>query len=631
MVVLNKTILIFILLFRLINMKQMTCNIIKIQIKSFFLTACIVLLSTVMAIGQQKYRLANEYFNSGEYEKAADLYQSLYKETPGNKTYFNLYIQCLIELNEFSRAQTVIATELKNNPNDVSLYVTHGNLLERQGMTDKAEKEYRKAIDNLGPDPSSIGSLANTYTNLAKYDLAIETYLKGEKLAKVENMFVYNLADLYRRKGDVKNMIKYYLITAEREKNSNNTQTSLQRFLNEDDFPELQKQLYKKIQEQPDIPQYGELLQWSFMQKKEYDKALRQAKALDRQLNENGMRVFNLANIIFEDNDYDNAIDAYNYIVTNKGKSTGLYLDSKRGLLKSKKAKVTENYNYTKEDLQSLKQEYTSFLNDMGRNSQTAVMMQEYAEFEALYVNELDTAIQILEEVKDFGGLQPDFIAKIKLDLGDYYLMNGDRWEASLLFSQVDKDFKEGQLGEYARYRNAKLSYYAGDFAWAQEQFKILKGATSKLISNDAIDMSVFILENLGMDTTDVTLNMFAQADLLTFENKYSEALTKLDSILILYPDHDMDDDIYYMKAQIFKKLKRTDDMIAMYNLIIEKFPEEIKADDAIYELATFYDYQLDNREKAMELYQKLFMDYSSSTYAVDARQRYRILRGDEL
>ncbi|MCZ2102544.1 MAG: tetratricopeptide repeat protein [Chitinophagales bacterium] len=590
-----------------------------------------VVMTVSFAVGQQKYSLANEYFNSGEYEKAAELYRTLYEETSGNKTYFNLYIQCLIELNEYEQAQSIVASELKKNPSDVSLYVTNGNLLERQGQIAKAEKEFKKAIDKLEANPTAISNLANTFTNLGKYDLAIEAFLKGSKLVEVENLYTYNLADLYRRKGDSKNMIKYYLLAAEKDKNSYNIQTSLQRFLGEDDYLELQKQLYVKIQEQPDVPQYGELLQWSFMQKKEYDKALRQARALDRQLAENGNRVFKLAEIMYKDKDYDNAIDAYNYIVTNHGKNSSYFLDAKRGLLKSKKARVTGNYDYTTEDLKSLKEEYRSFLSEMGKNTQTTPLIIEYAEFEALYVNELDTAIQILEEAKNFGGLHPDMVAQIKLDLGDYYLMHGDRWEASLLFSQVDKDFKEGQLGEYARYRNAKLSYYSGDFAWAQEQFKILKGATSKLISNDAIDMSVFILENLGMDTTHATLQMFAQADLLSFENKYDQALAKLDSILLIYPEHDIEDDVFYMKAQIFKKLKRTDDMVQMYQSIIEKYPEEIKADDAIYELASFYDHQLNDREKAMELYHKLFIDYSASTYAVDARLRYRVLRGDEL
>ena len=580
---------------------------------------------------QQKYRLAVEYYNSGEYEKAAQIYESLYKENPKNKSYFSWYIQCLIDLRSYEKATQIIQNEIKSAPSDVSLFVAYGNLLERQGQHEKAKTEYRKAIDKLDPDPGNITNLASSFTNLAKYDLAIETYLKGEKISNVQNLYVYNLADLYRRQGDVKNMIKYYLITAEKEPSSINIQTSLQRFLSVADYEELQKQLYQKIQEKATIPHYGELLQWTFTQKKEYDKALRQARALDRQFEENGNRVFNLADVAFKDKDYNTAIEAYQYVVNTHGRNTSYYLDSKRGLLNSKKAKVTESFNYTKEDLLALKAEYNSFLEEMGRNTQTAPLMQEFAEFEALYVNELDTAIMILEEMKEFGGLSPEAIARAKLSLGDYYLMSGDRWEASLLFSQVDKDFKEGQVGENARYRNAKLSYYAGDFEWAQEQFKILKGATSKLISNDAIDMSVFILDNLGMDTTEVTLQMFAQADLLAFQNKYTEALQKLDSIIIIFPEHSLEDDILYTKAQIFRKLRKTDDMITMYQTIIDKFPDDIRADNALFELAEIYETKLKDPEKAKPLYEKIFVHYSGSTFAAEARQRFRILRGDEL
>jgi TolA-binding protein len=209
--------------------------------------------------------------------------------------------------------------------------------------------------------------------------------------------------------------------------------------------------------------------------------------------------------------------------------------------------------------------------------------------------------------------------------------MNGERWESSLLYSQVDKDFKEGVLGEKARYQNAKLSYYAGDFEWAQEQFKILKGATSKLISNDAIDMSVFILDNLGLDTTEATLQMFASADLLIFQNKFDEALQKLDSINILFPEHSLEDDVLYQKAQIFKKLRNIDKVVPLFEKITETFKEEIKADNALFELAEIYETVLNDKEKAKMLYEKLFIEYSGSTFAVEARKRFRILRGDEI
>jgi TolA-binding protein len=68
-----------------------------------------------------------------------------------------------------------------------------------------------------------------------------------------------------------------------------------------------------------------------------------------------------------------------------------------------------------------------------------------------------------------------------------------------------------------------------------------------------------------------------------------------------------------------------------MYQLILDKYKEEIKADNALFELAQLNEIQLNNKEKAKELYEKLFIEYSGSTFAVEARKRFRILRGDKI
>lgn len=579
-----------------------------------------------------KSNLANEYFNTGEYEKAGTLYMGLFQENEGNIFYFNRYVQCLIETNDLDKAEKIVREELKSSPDQLTLFITLGNIFERNGQKEKAEKEFEKSIDKLTPDQNQITMVANAFIQLNKLDFAINTYKKGEELTKIPSLYTYNLAELNRRKGNISEMIFYYLKYLNKEtRNMHTVQTNLQRYLQPADYEELQRQLYENIQKEPSDPTFPEMLQWTFVTMKSYGKALRQAKALDRQLQENGARVYGVATIAFNDEDYDSAIEGYTYITENHSKNTQYYIESKRGLLNAKKAKVTSRFDYTKQDLETLEAEYRDFFNIIGKNTQSAGLMLEYAEFEALYMNNLSEAIATLEELKQFASLGPEFIAQAKLNLGDYYLMNGERWEASLLFSQVDKDFKEGNLGEYARYRNAKLSYYSGDFEWAQEQFKILKGATSKLISNDAIDMSVFILDNLGLDTTDATLKMFARADLLIFQNKFEEAITILDSVKILFPEHALEDDIIYQKASIYQKQKKYDQAIVLLENLTEKFPEEIKADDALFELATLYeDVKLDI-EKAKILYEKLFTDYSGSSFAVEAKKRYRLLRGENM
>ena len=191
------------------------------------------------------------------------------------------------------------------------------------------------------------------------------------------------------------------------------------------------------------------------------------------------------------------------------------------------------------------------------------------------------------------------------------------------------KKFKEDLLGLEARFRNARLSYFRGDFEWAQSQFDVLKASTSRLIANDALDLSVFILDNLGLDTSSLALQTYADAELLVFQNRFDDAFTKLDSLKASFPGHDLEDDIVYLKAGIFTKLRRYDEAVAAYQAILDAYPESIRLDNSLWELAGLYENQLEDKAKAQELYETLFIDYSGSILAVEARKKYRELRGD--
>jgi len=138
-------------------------------------------------------------------------------------------------------------------------------------------------------------------------------------------------------------------------------------------------------------------------------------------------------------------------------------------------------------------------------------------------------------------------------------------------------------------------------------------------------------MDNMALDTTDAPLKMYSGSDLLIFQNRFDDAHTKLDSINELYPEHSLEDDVFYSKAQIHMKKREYDEAIGYYEKIIEKFPEEIRADNALFEMAQLYELILENKAKAQELYEKLFLEYSGSTFAVESRKRYRILRGDEI
>jgi tetratricopeptide (TPR) repeat protein len=587
----------------------------------------------IVAATAQNARLAEEYFRSGEYEKAAFMFKQLYDKSPANDYYLNRFIDSKIALDQYEDALDIVQKAIKADPNTVSYYVSLGMIYERQGETEKSEKEYLRAIEKMPPDRFQINRLANAFMSQTKYDLAIEAFRKGSDLLNDDGIFAYNLAELYRRKGEREEMMRYYLFAVEiNPQRLPNVKSIFSRELKNEDLRSLLGIIYERISETEDVHDvYPELLEWVFIQQKDYKNALRQVKSLDRKRQENGFRVYQLANTASFSGSYEEAIDAYEYILNEKGPQCPYYVASKQQLLDCKRRQLADLRELNAFTMEELESEYVSFLDEYGRNRETAPFMVEWAKLSARYMDDLEKAITILNDVISMGGVNKYVTANAKLQLGDYYLIKGEIWEATLLYSQVDKAFKEELLGEEARYRNAKLSYYAGDFEWAQEQFDIMKVATSKLIANDALDLSIFIMDNLNLDTTAMPLSMYARAELLNFQNKFEEAFIALDSIVTMFPEHSLEDDIYYLKAKVYRNQGKFDLAEEYYTKVIENFSEGIRADNSIFELAGVYEKELERTTDAQILYEKLFIDYSNSTFAVEARKRYRLLRGDDL
>ncbi|PHI21487.1 hypothetical protein CEQ90_02930 [Lewinellaceae bacterium SD302] len=582
----------------------------------------------------QNNRLAQKYYQDGEYEKAAQLYLELSEGSQNNDFFYSRYVTSLMKLERYDEAESALKKKLRRQPEAVKLYVIYGQLLEDQGRGDEAEEKYREAIQQLGSDQYQITQLANAFMQQTKYELAIATYERGAEMIGDDLVFSYNLGDLYRRKGDPEPMITNYLNAVEAmPKRAKQVRTIFQRYLSKEELKLVQKELYARIQAdtegKDDI--FPSMLSWVFVQRKDYAAALRQDKALDRRLDENGNRIYQLGQLAANDRDYGTAIKAFDYIVEEKGPTSTLYLDAKREGLVTRRRSLTDGYDYSQEDLRILETAYDDFLAEFGNNPAVAPIVIQLAELEALYLNDTRRAINLLDGLIQQAGVPPRILAEAKLSLADYYLITGDIWEATLLYSQVDKAFKEDLLGHEARFRNARLSYFRGDFEWAQSQFDVLKASTSKLIANDALDLSVFIIDNLGLDTTTLAMQTYADAELLVFQNRFDEAFAKMDSLVAAFPGHDLEDDIFYLKADIHRRKREYDLAATIYEKIIADYPESIRLDNSIWNLAQLFENQLDDKVRAQELYETLFIDYSNSILAVEARKKYRELRGDEL
>jgi len=315
--------------------------------------------------------------------------------------------------------------------------------------------------------------------------------------------------------------------------------------------------------------------------------------------------------------------------VIDKGPANDYYVSAKIDKLQVMKQDLEEKPSSDRMAYEQLEIEYNNAINEVGKRAESAIMMKELAHVKAFNLGKVDEAVALLKEAIAMPGLYARTLAVCKLELADVYLFQGEIWDASLLYSQVELDFKEDALGHEAKFRNARISYYTGDFEWAQGQLDVLKASTSKLISNDAIELSLLITDNFNMDTTTVPMEMFARADLLAFQNQYEKARVTLDSIVTDYPNHTLADEIKMLKAKMLYKQGQFEKAKELYQSIIDLHFTDITADDAIFKLAEMNQYIFHDAAKAMELYEKLITDYPGSLYVVEARKRYRELRGD--
>jgi TolA-binding protein/Tfp pilus assembly protein PilF len=586
---------------------------------------------TAHSLQAQDPNLANQYFTDGEYEKAATLYDQLLEKDKRSEYYFTRYVECMMNLERYTECEKVIKKQIKEAPENTSLYVAYGNLYDKQNKTQEANAQYKRALDKMAADFASVERLARLFTSQSKYDLALETYEKGASLTRDDQRFAFNIGELYRRKGETAKMIGAYLNALGSDPGKLSlVQTRLAQVLTTDDFTELQTQLYTRIQGS-DNPDFVELLAWSFIQRKDFKSALRQFKALDKRLGENGQRIMGLSANAAESSAYDAAIAGYEYIIEEKGPSSPFFFEAKKEAMTCRRKKITEGYAYTNDDLKILETEYENFLTQFGQSAQTAELTLQLADLEAYYMQNLPKAIFLLEGLQQTPGLNRERLARTKINLGDFYLINGDIWESTLLYSQVDKDFKEETIGQEARFKNARLAYFNGDFQWSQAQFDILKASTSKLISNDALDLSVFIMDNLNLDTSAAAISLYAGAEMLVFQNRFDEAFQKLDTLHQAFPEHSLQDDIFYLEAQIWEKKRDWEKAAALYKAVADKYPEDIRADNALFALAQLYEKKLNDPEKAKALYERIFMDYSGSIFAIEARKQFRVLRGDKV
>jgi len=572
--------------------------------------------------------LAAEFLNNRDYEKAVILYEKLLKKDNASPYYYQNLLTCYLEIKNFSDAEKMVKRQSKRFPENYIYKVDQGYLLQRQNLTKEAFDHYNDLVTSIEKNPVNALQLATAFLRRDLPDLSISTYLSARKALRNESAYSENLLDLYLlTKRNKELIIECFELLKESDDNLDVTKNYLYRvFENKADIDYLKEQTLKNIQRYPDRSVFDDLFIWTFVQNRDFEGAFRQSVAIDRREKGEGFRLIDLAELCLSNLDFETAVACYKHVIS-YGETGSYYVNASYGLIETKYLVITTGINDSMTYVNATVAEYNSFLEKFGKTSNTSASIKQLADLYMFYQHDITRAIAFLEDINTIPGVQPRFAAESKLQLADAFLVSGDIWEAQLLYGQVDKDFKEDPLGQEAKFRNARLSYFSADFEWATEQLDILKTATSQLISNDAIELSLMIQENTGLDSTTEALEQFAKADLFIFQNNLDKALEILNLLPFQFPKHALEDEILFAKARIMEKKRDLINAIKYYEAVVSLYGDDILADNALYNLARIYDFKLKNKQKAKDTYEKLIFDYNSSLFSVEARKRQKILK----
>ena len=500
-------------------------------------------------------------------------------------------------------------------------------LYAQEGKTGKADKLFTQMLRDLPDNRNTIVNISTMFRSKGMYDCAMAVLEQGAKINTDHDPLYMEKASLSQTMNNYSDAFDYYLLELERDPNKYSTvknrfYSMLLYDVNKSIAEEMRIALLKKTQEKPDNLEYASLLVWFAIQEEDFETALTQSISLDRRTNDQDSQIIGLADICYSNGQYELAKTAYDHILK-KGKINPFYGVALIGSINSEDQVLKKDPATTAKHYENLSRKIEEAYNDVGSKEYPG-LAEIQADIMTYHLGQSDQAIALLLHVLE-QTYDKDQVNQLKLKLADIYLFNDEVWEATLLYSQVDKAMKEAPLGHEARFRNAQLRYFIGEFAWAETQLNVLKAATSKLIANDAMSLSLIISDNLEADTTGYELKRLARADFKIYQQKDDEALPILDSISRDGNEVSQPHALYRI-AEIKEKGQAFADADSLYLQIVNNFPDSYMADDALMHAALLEDRQLRDIEAARQHYEQLIDQYPTSLYTAQAKKNYRKL-----
>ncbi|MFA0961818.1 tetratricopeptide repeat protein [Roseivirga sp. BDSF3-8] len=577
----------------------------------------------------ENLQLANEYYSQAEFDKARILYEELAGNTRIIPLIHNNYFEILLNQQDYKAAQSYLKKTQRYYPDNIRYEIDEGEIIRRKESEEKAREYWSGLIDAYEGNQQYLRILAQNFIDRNLLKLAEQAFLSARTNTPAPGAYSLELATVYRLQGNKQKMVEEYLTFAKsRPENIDYVQNVMQAVMDEEDLDDLETYLLDRVQDNPEEGAYSEMLVWVALQKKDFYGAFIQSRAMDKRFGTQGVNSMKIGRISLENKEYETAVKVFDYL-SREYPDGPYYQLAGRMRIHSREELVKNSYPVDTVEVRALVNDYRELIDRLGLSNQSLEAMRSKALLHAFYLDEPQIAEDLLKTIIATPRADSKIVSKSKIDLGDIYLLTGQPWESTLLYSQAEKAEKDDPIGYEAKLKNAKLNYYEGNFQLAQEHLDILKQATTRDIANDAMDLSLTIKDNTLLDTTDAAMQQFARVELMLFRNKPQMAMDTLNAMLEKYEGHSLTDEIWFLQADILRKLGQFQQAIDILEQIEIKFPKDILGDNAMYTKGLIYQEDLKDEEVAMGIFRDFLIRYPGSIFSADARKRFRLLRGD--
>ncbi len=580
-------------------------------------------------------------------DAALKIYEQLYHGDSTNMIFFDALRRAYMQAKRYPDVVAMTQDWLKTQPNDLALIAELGRVYSYMSDDGKANAAWDRAIAISPQNENTYRVVASIMLEGRLFDKAVQVYLRGRKALGKPMLFAADLAYLYTTVLNYPEATREYLNLLKSDKTQ---------FM----FVEGHVAIYTvrpeglaaavSVVEQasksdPDNAMLLDLLSWLYMEGRNYDKAYAIERAVDEKTNMKGNRIYVFAERALREHAVSAAANAFQTVIS-KYPSFPLMPQAKYGYartLEDSSAKQDTFHLFrggavlpgtpASESEPAFKgaiAAYRSIVNEYPNTEIAARALLQIARLMYDRFFNLDEARSALETLRKQYASFASTATEGEFLLGDVSLAGGDLSKSEASYSAVVKSHVGGRdMDDRATFRLAQLAYFRGHFSDATRALGELSKNPGSNITNDALDLLLFIQENLKADS--VALTQYAQAELLHQQHKLSESLAAAEEIRKKYASTPLIDETLMNIGDLFTEMGRYPEAVAAYDSLAADFPESIVLDRALLKIARIHERGLHDTAKAIEAYQQLLVKYPTSIYCSEARKQIRVLRGDTL